>query len=113
MSLSINGGEPSTIVAEGGVARADVDLKPGANNLLAVAGGCAAAISIDLHGIPYHLDGTFTDISVLAGASRSFTDPATGVCWMPEQPYRPGSWGYVGGEPYTLKTGLAAFRPPT
>ncbi len=109
MSLSINGGEPSTIVAEGGVARADVDLKPGANNLLAVAGGCAAAISIDLHGIPYHLDGTFTDISVLAGASRSFTDPATGVCWMPEQPYRPGSWGYVGGEPYTLKNWVGSL----
>lgn len=109
VSLSINGGEPSTIVAEGGVARADVDLKPGANNLLAVAGGCAAAISIDLHGIPYHLDGTFTDISVLAGASRSFTDPATGVCWMPEQPYRPGSWGYVGGEPYTLKNWVGSL----
>lgn len=109
VSLSINGGEPSAIAAADGVARADVDLKPGVNNFLAVAGECAAAISIDLHGIPYRIDGTFTDISVLAGTRRSFTDPATGVCWMPEQPYRAGSWGYVGGEPYTLKNWVGSL----
>jgi len=92
-----------------GVAKVDVALSPGANNLTASAGGRTATLDIDLHGIPATLDRSFTEISILAGASRSFTDPSTGICWMPEQPYRPGSWGYVGGEPYSLKNWVGSL----
>ena len=109
VSLAVDGLELEILPVAGGVAVANVDLKPGVSRLLARAGVCAAAMDIDLHGITHRLDGTFTDISVLAGTARSFTDPATGVCWMPEQPYRPGSWGYVGGEPYTLKNWMGSL----
>lgn len=107
--LTLDGREIGHLPVVGGIARADVALKPGKNNLVASAGGRTASLDIDLHGIPTQLDGSFSDISVLAGGARSFTDPNTGVCWMPEQEYRPGSWGYVGGEPFALKNWLGAI----
>ncbi|MBR4851811.1 MAG: DUF4982 domain-containing protein [Tidjanibacter sp.] len=38
------------------------------------------------------------EINVLLGTNRYFEEPRTGVTWIPEQAYTPGSWGYIGGE---------------
>lgn len=46
--------------------------------------------------IPENL-ANFTEISVMMGSKRYFEDRAGGVIWIPEQEYRKGSWGYVGG----------------
>lgn len=91
-------GEKAT---EGGMARFTVAMTNGTNRLEATTGAplrCTDTQTIQLLGIPQKLDETFTELSVLLGTKRSFTDPETHVCWIPEQEYRPGSWGYVGGE---------------
>ena len=52
----------------------------------------------------------FREISVLLGTRRYFEDRAGGRIWIPEQPYKPGSWGYVGGERMYQKTS-SSLRP--
>ncbi len=42
-------------------------------------------------------------LNILCGAQRSFVDESTGLSFIPDQPYRIGSWGSVGGKPFTLK----------
>lgn len=46
----------------------------------------------------------FTEMSVLLGTQRYFEDRTAEVCWIPEQAYEKGSWGYVGGEIAPNKT---------
>lgn len=46
----------------------------------------------------------FTEMNVLLGSTRSFDDPQQETAWIPEQPYEPGGWGYVGGTPWRPKT---------
>jgi beta-galactosidase len=43
----------------------------------------------------------FESINVLLGANRYFNSEERQV-WQPAQPYRPGSWGYTGGQPYKM-----------
>lgn len=46
----------------------------------------------------------FTEINVMLGSTRYFEDRVANVVWIPEQVYKQGSWGYVGGTPYWRKT---------
>ena len=46
----------------------------------------------------------FTEINVLLGARRYFEDRIAEMCWIPEQAYAEGSWGYIGGEVAPNKT---------
>lgn len=39
-------------------------------------------------------------LNVMLGSNRYYEDREGGVCWIPEQEYSVGSWGYVGGKPY-------------
>ena len=47
---------------------------------------------------------TFKTLNVLLGSKRYFEDRVSETCWIPEQAYVPGSWGYVGGEARRPKT---------
>lgn len=47
----------------------------------------------------------FSEMSILMGTQRYFEDKTAELCWIPEQEYTPGSWGYVGGEMVVTKTG--------
>jgi beta-galactosidase len=49
---------------------------------------------------------TFTEMNVMLGSPRYFDDRTSHTAWIPEQPYRPGSWGFVGGTPYRRKSGF-------
>ncbi|RYE28435.1 MAG: DUF4982 domain-containing protein [Sphingobacteriaceae bacterium] len=42
----------------------------------------------------------FTNINILLGAKRYYIDEQQKQVWIPDQPYRQGSWGFIGGEPY-------------
>jgi beta-galactosidase len=51
--------------------------------------------------LPFRFDGqqdTFDGLHVLLGAKRYFIDEQDKQLWIPDQPYRKGSWGAVGGE---------------
>lgn len=51
----------------------------------------------------------FTEINVMLGSPRYFEDRTTNVAWIPEQEYKPGSWGFVGGTSYRRKTGFGSM----
>ncbi|HUC81103.1 MAG TPA: glycoside hydrolase family 2 TIM barrel-domain containing protein [Flavisolibacter sp.] len=46
----------------------------------------------------------FSELNVLLGSNRYFEDRDARIVWVPEQPYTPGSWGYIGGSPVRPKT---------
>ena len=50
----------------------------------------------------------FTEINVSLGSPRYFDDKVTNTVWLPEQEYKLGSWGFVGGVPYRRKTGFGS-----
>lgn len=45
----------------------------------------------------------FTELNVSLGDKRYIVDEKLQQVWLPEKPYEAGSWGYVGGEVYTMK----------
>ena len=51
----------------------------------------------------------FTEINVMLGSPRYFEDRAANVAWIPEQEYKPGSWGFIGGTSYRRKTGFGTM----
>lgn len=51
----------------------------------------------------------FTEINVLLGARRYFEDRIAEMCWIPEQAYAEGSWGYIGGEVAPEQNSLRFF----
>ena len=46
----------------------------------------------------------FSELNVMLGSNRYFEDRTSQTCWIPEQEYSAGSWGYIGGEPFKPKT---------
>ena len=51
----------------------------------------------------------FTEINVMLGSPRYFEGRTANVAWIPEQEYKPGSWGFVGGTSYRRKTGFGSM----
>lgn len=47
----------------------------------------------------------FRQLNVNLGDDRYFVDDRLRQLWVPEQPYSPGSWGYLGGTEYELHKG--------
>ncbi|WP_224994796.1 glycoside hydrolase family 2 TIM barrel-domain containing protein [Cesiribacter sp. SM1] len=45
----------------------------------------------------------FREINISAGDKRYFTDEKLQQVWLPDQPYEAGSYGWVGGRPFTLQ----------
>lgn len=85
----------------------DVPLRNGLNRLVAksVYNGKEfideTIIELDLQ--PYNLNGNpnyFAEIGVNAGSNTWFADEDKGFMFEPDKPYRPGSWGYVGGKEF-------------
>ncbi len=78
------------------VARAEVDSKP-----------IYTTEVINFNVVPKDLKGDkipFTEMSVMMGSKRYYEDRTAETCWIPEQEYTPGSWGYVGGKAVKTKT---------
>ncbi len=98
VELFLNGQSLATKAVKDGSALFDVPFKGGENVLEARGSdGAADLLRIDFRMIPEDMS-QFREISVLMGTHRYFEDRAGGQIWIPEQEYRPGSWGYVGGE---------------
>lgn len=77
----------------------------GHNNLIAVSNNTEnrSNIKFVLHPYTYSSDQReFKTLNLLLGTNRYFMDPETKVVWMPDQPYREGSFGHIGGVPYKL-----------
>jgi beta-galactosidase len=56
---------------------------------------------LKLNLLPYHFSNeNFNSLQILLGAKRYFIDEKDKQLWIPDQPYRKGSWGSVGGQPF-------------
>ena len=98
VELFLNGQSLGTAAIKEGSALFDVPFKAGENVLEARGSdGAADLMRVDFRLVPADMS-QFTEISVLMGTRRYFEDRDGGQIWIPEQEYRPGSWGYVGGE---------------
>lgn len=56
----------------------------------------------------------FDEMNISLGDKRFYFNEKTGQTWIPEQEYKAGSWGYVGGQIYVIKgstrTGYGATK---
>lgn len=56
----------------------------------------------------------FDEMNISLGDKRFYFNEKTGQTWIPEQEYKAGSWGYVGGQVYVIKgstrTGYGATK---
>ena len=110
VALTVNGASLGRKAVENGSAVFDVPFRDGENVLEARGSdGATDFLRIDFQLVPEDMS-RFREISVLLGTRRYFEDRAGGRVWIPEQPYKPGSWGYVGGERMYQKTS-SSLRP--
>ena len=108
IQLSVNDTAWPWMAVKEGLCRWEVPFLPG-NNLVVAKAIHSGQVLSDTARIkflmqPGYFDKdtlSFTPLHILLGANRFFTDSAH-VNWMPSQPYQPGSWGSVGGRPFTL-----------
>jgi beta-galactosidase len=94
-----------------GIASFIVPFKQGTNQLLAKASINNLEISdqanIDFTIIPKNLkdrDLPFQQLNVSLGDKRFYTDFISHENWLPAKEYAPGSWGYIGGEVFKMKS---------
>ena len=76
---------------ENGCAVFDVTFVNGVNTFRAVTEVCE-----DMTTVTYRQPSD--EIAVNVGSSCYFQSDASALTWMPDQPYREGSWGYIGGK---------------
>lgn len=111
-TMCVNGKSIGETTAEAGVAMFEVPFVDGVNVLevSALKDGVSVRdllyVNFDL--VPGRME-ELTQINVMLGSPRYFDDRRGGLAWIPEQEYRPGSWGYVGGKPYRRPTGFGTM----
>ncbi|NCD71226.1 glycoside hydrolase family 2 TIM barrel-domain containing protein [Mucilaginibacter agri] len=109
ITLKVNGISINTQQVSDGMSTFNVAFKNGINKIEAdaIINGKAykdeAIIKFNL--IPRQLQSAKQanlNINVLLGAKRFYTDKARNI-WIPDQAYKPGSFGSIGGETYVMK----------
>ena len=103
VELSINGKALGERPVRNGYACFDVPFSKGENVLEAVGSdGARDRQSVVFHLVPEDMT-QFREINVMLGSRRYFEERDSARIWIPEQEYRSGSWGYVGGEPCPIE----------
>ena len=80
------------------------------NNILKTVAKNEGIEAVDFYKTNFQLvpkklqEASFTSLNVMLGSNRYFEDKEADICWIPEQPYSEGSWGYIGGKPFKTKT---------
>lgn len=110
VSLWLNGKLLATKAVNDKIARFDVPFKNGRNTLSAscVQNGTKYEDFTDIRFkmIPVALKDKklpFTELNVSLGDARFYVDNKLQQVWLPEKPYTPGSWGYVGGRVFSMR----------
>lgn len=92
-----------------GLAEVEVPFVNG-SNILTALGKKEGLEAVDFYKTNFQLipkklkEANFTSLNVMFGSNRYFEDKVAEICWIPEQVYSEGSWGYVGGKPFKTKT---------
>ena len=106
-TLTVNGESLGTVNSDGGVAMFNVPFINGRNHIVAKSGSLTDVLNVDFKLIPNNISKSkvpFTDMNVMLGSHRYFEDRVSQTAWIPEQEYKEGSWGYVGGDVYRRNT---------
>ena len=110
VSLWLNGASLGTVTPVNGIASFKVPFTDGANQLEATTTVNGQVykdvVSIRFLLVPANLNSTilpFKELNISLGDPRQFSDQPLQQVWLPEQPYHPGSWGYIGGQPFAMK----------
>lgn len=115
VQLWLNGKSLGTQTATEHMATFNVPFKNGENRLKAISDDSKVEDNaiVNCKLIPAQLNSTqlpFTELNVSLGDKRYFVDDKLQQVWLPEQPYTPGSWGYVGGELFKMEnTGRVGY----
>ncbi len=110
VTLQLNGNEIATKETQQGVVTFEVPFIDGNNELSAFANENGKSIE-DHAQIHYKLlsqnlqnkNIPFTEMNISLGDKRFYFDALSGKTWIPEQEYQKGSWGYIGGQIFTVK----------
>ena len=84
-------------------------------NIVEAAGISDSVAVVDFYKTNFQLipaqiqSSNFESLSVMLGSNRYFEDKTASICWIPEQPYTKGGWGYVGGTPFKTTTKYGAL----
>ncbi|MDO4163707.1 MAG: glycoside hydrolase family 2 TIM barrel-domain containing protein [Bacteroides sp.] len=63
------------------------------------------AMTIRLNPLPDVATGA--ELAINVGSNCYFTSAVSGLTWLPDQPYTPGGWGYVGGKERSTTSEIA------
>jgi len=109
LNLELNGQYIGTAKTVNGLAEWNVPFINGAN-LVEVKGVKSGkkyrdTLSVNFEMQPYRFGKTtaFKQLNILLGAKRYFIDDAIQQVWLPDQPYRAGSWGSIGGKMFFIE----------
>jgi beta-galactosidase len=109
VQLVVNGNAMEKRKVEAGLTQWMLPFTNGMNTIVALADINGKMVSdtalIDFSMQPNHFEDAafpFRQMNILLGATRYFTDSANRI-WQPDQPYKQGSWGSVGGSFYKMK----------
>ena len=101
-----DGKEVAQIEFSMGTAQVYLPLEDGLNNLMVqTEKGVCDVLNINYRAQNPVLKDGFSELNVLLGSNRNFTELGQRVCWVAEKEYTEGSWGYVGGQAYRPKSG--------
>ena len=108
IELFHNGLNMGKYSVENGVARVKISFIKGENTIEAIATNDKKLkdfLKIKFDLIPSKINTTnFSELNVMLGSNRYFEDRTSQTCWIPEQEYTAGGWGYIGGETFKPKT---------
>jgi beta-galactosidase len=110
VTLKLNGRQIGVVETTQGIAKFDVPFVNGLNHLTSTAteSGTEITDQVDISFIMLSQNLRsqnlpLNEMNISLGDKRSFYDEKTGQTWIPEQEYKQGSWGYVGGRVYSMK----------
>jgi len=108
IELVINGRSLGNKQTENGICQWEIPFTNGINTIEVKASQNGKIItdhsSIEFSLQSYSLQDNkipFNKLNILMGAKRCFIDKDDQL-WLPDQEYRKGSWGYIGGKPFKL-----------
>ena len=107
-----DGKEVAQIEFSMGTAQVYLPLEDGLNNFMVQTDkGACDVLNINYRAQKPVLKDGFSELNVLLGSNRNFTEFGQRVCWVAEKEYTEGSWGYVGGAAYRPKSGRSGTLP--
>lgn len=101
VSLLVNGKSMGDSIVKNNTIVYDIPLQRGGNLIIARAGNAIDAFNIDIETVPEHLTPTNiegVELAVNVGSNCSYTSPLSGMTWVADREYTPGSWGRIGGK---------------